>query len=175
MKNQLLNIDFDGTTVTHAFPEIGVNVGAEFVLQDLVKNGHKLILFTMRCDHDFEPTSDQPDIIAEGGPYLTHAIDWFELHNIPLYGIQKDPEQHKWTSSPKSYARYMIDDSALGTPLLFVPQLSSRPFVDWIELSWILYKKDLITLVQYERVSDLIADYFVKNYNIELKEDHETY
>lgn len=167
LSNQLLNIDVDGTVVTHAFPELGLNIGAEFVLRDLVKNGHKLIVFTMRCDHDFEPTSDQPDIIAQGGPYLTHAINWFEFHDIPLYGIQKDPEQHKWTSSPKSYARYMIDDSALGTPLLFVPQLSSKKFVDWIEVSLLLCEQGLLTSSQYKILFKQITDYFKRQYDID--------
>lgn len=167
IKSTTINCDFDGTVVSHAFPEIGINVGAEFVLQDLVKNGHKLILFTMRCDHDFEPISDQPDIIAQGGPYLTHAIDWFELHNIPLYGIQKDPEQYKWTSSPKSYARYMIDDSALGIPLLFVPQLSSRKFVDWVEMSLLLCEQGLLTKNQYVNNCSDISNYLKRQYDID--------
>ena len=34
--------------------------------------------------------------------YLDHAIKWFDQNNIPLYGIQKDPEQESWTKSPKS-------------------------------------------------------------------------
>lgn len=43
-------IDFDGTCVTHEFPSIGKDIGAIPVLKELVKNNHKLILFTMRSN-----------------------------------------------------------------------------------------------------------------------------
>jgi hypothetical protein len=45
-----INIDFDGTCVTHDFP-IGTDIGST-VLKKLVANGHKLI-FTMRSDKHF--------------------------------------------------------------------------------------------------------------------------
>ena len=45
-----INIDFDGTCVTHEFPSVGKSIGAEKVLKRLVDNGHQLILFTMRSD-----------------------------------------------------------------------------------------------------------------------------
>ena len=41
-------IDFDGTCVKHEFPEIGEDIGAAPVLKELIANGHRLILFTMR-------------------------------------------------------------------------------------------------------------------------------
>ena len=50
---------------------------------------------------------------------------------LPLYGIQKNPTQFNWTTSPKSYAELMIDDSTLGCPLRYDLQVSERPFVDW--------------------------------------------
>lgn len=43
-------IDFDGTCVTHEFPLVGKDIGAAQVLRDLVSNGHRLILFTMRAE-----------------------------------------------------------------------------------------------------------------------------
>ncbi|WP_267963889.1 hypothetical protein [Testudinibacter sp. TR-2022] len=79
-------IDFDGTCVTHQFPQIGEEVGAAQVLRDLVKNGHNLILFTMRAEDC----------------YLDEALDWFQKNNIKLYGINVNPEQHKFTRSPKT-------------------------------------------------------------------------
>ena len=45
-----INIDFDGTCVTHDFPNVGKSIGAEKVLKRLTDNGHQLILFTMRGD-----------------------------------------------------------------------------------------------------------------------------
>lgn len=139
MKQKItINIDFDGTCVTHDFPKVGKSIGAEKVLKRLVENGHQLILFTMRSDRlEAKPVID-PTIQNVTGKFLTEAINWFKENNIPLYGIQKNPTQHNWTTSPKSYAELMIDDSALGCPLKFDLSISQRPFVDWDEVEIIL-------------------------------------
>ena len=126
-----INIDFDGTVVTHEFPKVGKNIGAQFVLKRLVANGHKLILFTMRSDKKGKMTTEDPDIVAVSGQYLTDAVKWFKDNGIPLHGIQSNPDQKTWTDSPKSYAELMIDDSALGCPLKYNREVSNRPFVDW--------------------------------------------
>ena len=114
----IIAVDFDGTCVTHDFPKIGKDIGAVPVLKDLVKKGHKLILWTMRSDR-------------EEGNYLTEAVNWFKNNNIPLYGIQENPTQNTWTYSKKCYAQIYIDDAALGCPLIFDKSLSDRPFVNW--------------------------------------------
>lgn len=123
-------IDFDGTCVTHEFPKIGKDIGAVPVLKRLVKAGHNLILYTMRSDIE-DPIADRPEITPVGGTYLSDAVAWFRENGIPLCGIQKHPTQHKWTHSQKCYAELYIDDAALGIPLLYNPEISSRPFVDW--------------------------------------------
>ena len=42
-------IDFDGTCVTHEYPNIGREIeGCVDVLNELVREGQKLILYTMR-------------------------------------------------------------------------------------------------------------------------------
>lgn len=110
----IIAIDFDGTCVTHDYPLVGKDIGAVPVLQKLVKIGHQLILWTMRS-----------------GTALEDAVDWFNKNNIPLYGIQINPTQEKWTSSPKAYAQLYIDDAALGCPLVYNIEYSSRPYVDW--------------------------------------------
>ena len=76
---------------------------------------------------------------------LTEAVNWFKENGIPLYGIQTNPSQSKWTSSPKSYAPLMIDDSALGCPLKRDPQLSDRPFVDWELAEKLLEERGVLT------------------------------
>jgi len=114
-------IDFDGTCVTHEFPKIGQDIGAVPVLKKLVENGHQLILFTMRSDDESMDRN-----------FLTAALQWFALHKIELYGIQKDPEQEDWTSSNKAYAQMYIDDAALGCPLHY--PLEGRPYVDWTKI-----------------------------------------
>lgn len=131
-------IDFDGTVVTNEFPDIGKEIGATDVLKELVKNGHNLILSTMRSDIDEPIVGDNKEIIEKGGLYLTEAVRWFKERNIPLYGIQKHPTQHNWTYSPKAYGQMIIDDSALGCPLKYDLSISTKPFVDWEKIKDIL-------------------------------------
>lgn len=109
----IVGVDFDGTVVTHEYPNIGRDIGAIPVLKKLVDKGHKIILVTMR----------------DGG-YLEEAINWFFEQGIPLYGANKNPDQDTWTKSPKVYCNLYIDDVSLGVPLTFSP-ISNRPFVDW--------------------------------------------
>lgn len=109
-----LGIDFDGTCVTHDFPRVGKDIGAVPVLKELVGLGHKLILNTMRS-----------------GKELEDAVEWFKENEIPLYGVNQDPGQRRWTSSPKVHADLYIDDAALGCPIKYDPAVSDRFFVDW--------------------------------------------
>lgn len=128
MKHFVL-VDFDGTCCTHEFPKIGKDIGAAPVLRELVAAGHKLILWTMRCDHTENPTSDDPNIHPVGGNYLSEAVKWFEDRNIPLYGVNTNPTQEKWTSSPKAYGTLCIDDINLGARLSKIGH--PKPFIDW--------------------------------------------
>jgi hypothetical protein len=123
-------IDFDGTCVTHEFPNIGKNIGAERVLKKLLDHEHNLILFTMRSDL-INPTYRNMGKELPPGNYLQEAVDWFRRNDIKLYGIQRNPSQDSWTSSPKAYGQLIIDDAALGCPLIFDENLSDRPFADW--------------------------------------------
>lgn len=138
----IIAIDFDGTCVTHSFPDLGTDIGAQDVLKQLVNNGHQLILWTMRCD--------EKDIVGDNiisyphKQYLRAAVNWFEDNDIPLWGIQRNPEQDSWTSSPKAYAQLYIDDAALGCPLKFVPEVSPRPFVDWAEVEKLLIQQGIL-------------------------------
>ena len=126
-----INIDFDGTCVSHEFPRIGKDIGAQRILKKLTDNGHQLILFTMRSDRLKKGRTGDKMIKDVTGSFLTDAVNWFKENDIPLYGIQKNPTQQMWTTSPKSYAELMIDDSALGCPLVFKKEISERPFACW--------------------------------------------
>lgn len=112
----IIAIDFDGTCVTHEYPEVGDDIGAAPVIRKMVDRGDRIILFTMR--------SGQP---------LVDARIWFAENNIPLFGVNENPEQHTWTSSPKPYAHRYIDDAALGVPL--IRGVDDRPFVNWSEVA----------------------------------------
>lgn len=73
---------------------------------------------------------------------LEEAVKWFEDNDIPLYGIQKNPDQRNWTSSPKAYGQLYIDDAALGCPL--IKYTNKRPHVDWLEVRNILIEDGII-------------------------------
>ena len=120
-------IDFDGTCVTHDYPRIGKDIHAIPVLNKLVSNGHKLILNTMRS-----------------GKELDDAVNWFKENNIELFGINENPTQKRWTNSPKSYAHMYIDDAAFGCPLLNIPEISDRPFVNWVSIEVTLSQMGII-------------------------------
>ncbi len=112
-------IDFDGTIVDHRFPEIGPPV--PFALEWMRKfqeAGAKLILFTMRSDS------------GKSGDSLTNAVRYLEENGIKLFGVNRNPTQVHWTSSPKAYGQLYIDDAAFGCPLIH-PDGFHRPCVDW--------------------------------------------
>ncbi len=112
-------VDFDGTIVDHRYPEIGepVPMAIKWLLR-LQSSGARIILFTMRSDS------------AKTGNLLSNAVKYLEGNGIKLYGINSNPDQKEWTSSPKAYANVYIDDLALGCPLIH-PKGFARPCVDW--------------------------------------------
>jgi hypothetical protein len=112
-------IDFDGTIVDHRFPEIGPPVpGALEWMAKFQTAGARLILFTMRSDG------------GRNGDVLTAAVNYLDENGIQLYGINKNPTQVHWTSSPKAYGQLAIDDAAFGCPLV-QPDGFQRACVDW--------------------------------------------
>lgn len=123
----VIAVDFDGTCVTHEYPRVGNDIGAIPVLKKLIDAGHQLILFSMRSD------KEQQD-----------AVDWFAKNNIPLYGININPDQLSWTKSNKAYAQLYIDDASLGCPLIYDTKIARRPFVDWVKVEEILKLKGLL-------------------------------
>lgn len=135
-------VDFDGTCVTHEFPKVGKTLPyAVETLTDLVDKGHHLILFTMRSDRTEKGAVDNPEIADVYGNFLQDAIDWFKKYNIPLYGIQKNPQQG-WTTSPKAYAHLYIDDAALGCPLIY--GMHNKPYADWYMIRKMLQERHII-------------------------------
>lgn len=139
----IIGIDFDGTCTTHEFPIIGKDIGAVPVLKELVEKGHQLILFTMRSDIE-DPKQTSEEILPVGGDYLTDAVNWFKDNNIPLYGIQTNPDQKHWTKSPKAYCHLYIDDAALGCPLTSNTEKCRRPYVDWDAVRRILFEMNIL-------------------------------
>ncbi|EGK00395.1 hypothetical protein [Dysgonomonas gadei] len=136
-------LDFDGTCVSHEFPKIGKDIGAVPVLKELTEKGHKLILFSMRSDRKKKKKVDGQEVVVEEN-VLTEAVQWFADNDIPLYGIQKNPTQRFWTSSPKAYGHLYIDDANLGCPLITDDPESDRPYVDWVKVREMLEEKGIL-------------------------------
>jgi hypothetical protein len=109
----VIAVDFDGTCVEHAYPGIGADIGATPTLLALTRAGHRLILWTVRS-----------------GALLAAAEGWFAERDIPLYGVNINPEQAGWSASPKAHANIFIDDLALGCSLVY-PSGGRRPYVHW--------------------------------------------
>lgn len=137
MGRLILGLDFDGTVVTHRFPEIGQDApDAVRVIKRLIEEkGFIVVLNTMRSNsacYNPETGKTIPYSIGKlkGLPtILEDAIKWFERNGIKLSGINSSPGQKSWTTSPKVYATHYIDDAAVGTPLLHFA--NGEHCVDW--------------------------------------------
>lgn len=126
----VIAVDFDGTCTTNKFPDIGQNIGAQYVLKRLLINGHDIVLNTVRSSR-----INHRDILKE-------AVEWFIKQGISLYGINEIPGQKEYSSSPKVNADLYIDDHSLGIPL--IRTIRFNPFVDWIKASYMLQEMNLI-------------------------------
>lgn len=93
-------IDFDGTIVEDAFPEIGKpQLFAFETLRKLQDNGHLLILWTYRT-----------------GQKLEEAVNFCESNGINFYAVNKSYPEETYTEeiSRKIYADIFIDDRNFG-------------------------------------------------------------
>lgn len=100
-------VDFDGTIVTHAFPEIGDEVpDALRYLKQLQADGHTIILYTMRGN-------------KLQRKYLDEATAWLKERGFTPDFVNENPSQHEWTDSPKVHADFVIDDRSIGVPLMW--------------------------------------------------------
>ena len=112
-------VDFDGTIVDHAYPDIGKPVPHAIEwLKKLNQQGADLILLTMRSDS------------KKFGKQLSDATNYLKKNGIEFYAINENPTQKTWTTSPKVFGNFYIDDSAIGCPLIH-PEGFNRPCVDW--------------------------------------------
>lgn len=100
-------VDFDGTCVRDAFPNIGKEIfGAVIALKKMVADGHKLILWTCREHSAYKGVADT----------LQLALDWFEKKEIPLYAVNGNPMMYDYPVCRKCHADLVIDDHAVGIP-----------------------------------------------------------
>ena len=93
----------------HKYPKIGEPLpGAFDALKSLLKNGHKLILWTCREDHGH--------LIDK--QYLTAAVDFCKENGIEFdainEGIAEDDFRPEGVKRRKPYAHYYVDDAIVG-------------------------------------------------------------
>lgn len=126
--SKIIAVNFDGTCVEHQYPEVGPEVpGCVGVLRDLVNAGHRIILWTIRS-----------------GKELEAAVHWFNDREIPLFGVNCNPEQASWSDSRKAYAHLYIDDAALGCPTT-TDAPGRRPYVRWGAVKWDLTARGFLS------------------------------
>ena len=121
--NLCIAVDFDGTIVDHQTQqkdgewttELVANYLAIDTLKDLVKKGHKLILWTCRT-----------------GATLRQAVQYLDAHDVQLTGVNENPVIDMASYSPKVFCNIYIDDAAIGCPLK--PGNGERPVVDWLKI-----------------------------------------
>lgn len=95
-------VDFDGTIVTHRYPEIGEELPfATDTLKMLIQDRHKLILWSVR-----------------EGKLLDDAVEWCRQRGVEFYAVNKDyPEED--TEKNRHFSRKLkvdlwIDDRNVG-------------------------------------------------------------
>jgi hypothetical protein len=98
----VIGVDFDGTIVEDKYPEIGKEIPfATETLKMLIKNHHRLILWTVR-----------------EGKYLEDAVNWCRERGVEFYAVNRDyPEETTENNdhfSRKLKADVWIDDRNLG-------------------------------------------------------------
>lgn len=100
LTNLKIAVDFDGTIVEHAYPDIGREKLFAFrTLKELQKKGVKLILWTFRT-----------------GRELDEAVEYCRKNGIEFYAVNKNyPEEiPDETVSRKINADIFIDDKNIG-------------------------------------------------------------
>ncbi len=93
-------VDFDGTIVEHAYPEIGEEMLFAFeTLKALQEKGHRLILWTFR-----------------DGKYLEDAVEYCKENGIEFYSVNSSYPEEKFdlSISRKINCDIFIDDRNLG-------------------------------------------------------------
>lgn len=100
----IIAVDFDGTIVEHKYPAIGKELPfATATLRQLIKDGHKLILWSVR-----------------EGELLEEAIKWCENHGVRFYAananLDEDAGETQQSAhfSRKLKADMFIDDRNIG-------------------------------------------------------------
>lgn len=104
MRSRIAVVDFDGTIVQHAFPDIGEPIeGAIETLKELKNAGWHLILNTYREDE-------------KKRKYLTEAVEWCKAQGVEFAGVNASPRElyFRDEGGRKPYGDVYIDDRNFG-------------------------------------------------------------
>ena len=99
----IIAVDFDGTIVEHRYPKIGKEIPfAIQTLRTLIKEGHQLILWSVR-----------------EGALLQEALDWCHERGVDFYAANMDEPVTDTQERNRNYSRKIkadlfIDDRNLG-------------------------------------------------------------
>ena len=99
-KHLIIAIDFDGTIVEDAYPNIGKPIIFAFeTMKKLQSEGHRLILWTYRT-----------------GKQLQEAVDFCKQEGIEFYAINKSYPEEEFDDkvSRKIHANLFVDDRNIG-------------------------------------------------------------
>lgn len=118
-------IDFDGTIVEHRYPAIGKELPfATATLRQLMKDGHKLVLWSVR-----------------EGDLLQEAIDWCSERGVRFYAANADiDEDANDKPGSKHYSRKLKVD-------LFIDDRNVGGLPDWGAIYQMISRR--ITFEQY--------------------------
>lgn len=118
-------IDFDGTIVEHRYPAIGKELPfATATLRQLMKDGHKLVLWSVR-----------------EGDLLQEAIDWCSERGVRFYAANADiDEDANDKPGAKRYSRKLKVD-------LFIDDRNVGGLPDWGAIYQMISRR--ITFEQY--------------------------
>lgn len=112
----IIAIDFDGTIVEDAYPNIGKpKIFALETIKRLQGDGHRLILWTYRS-----------------GKKLQEAVDFCAKHEIHFYAVNKNYPEEEFDGqiSRKIHADLFIDDRNVGG------------FIGWTEIYKLIYNHE---------------------------------
>ena len=99
-KHLIIAIDFDGTIVEDAYPNIGKPMIFAFeTMKKLQSEGHRLILWTYRSDRK-----------------LQEAVDFCKQQGLEFYAINKSYPEEEFDGkiSRKINATFFVDDRNIG-------------------------------------------------------------
>lgn len=119
----IILLDFDGTCIWQ-LPEPGYTIDEVprvcEVLNKLIRNGHKLILWTARNDSPDNPYNYYYTGEPREETSLGEAIRWFRERNILLSGVNGYAGENSFVgTSRKIHGDLLIDDLALGVPVMY--------------------------------------------------------